>query len=647
MPFGTRSIHVTPAGSIRSKNKDISRLLDSVKAVQRHSSRCRRSPLGLICQSQQNWEPQSVGSSGPQQLRITSRRILKQLSSLKLAIVELALIAALSAVGTVIKQNEASEYYLQAYPGLEIHRSKTIPRLCAEGAGIFDYRLIWALQWDHIYTANYFIILLALLAASLAACTTTRQWPMVKVARRWRLAGTIERLAGMGSVENSFTLPDARIRDFGGLLRDKGYSIFLKEGSMYAFKGMAEDLHQLESMQACSLSWLYLCNFKFVKTAQSLFLGGGLQILSTVKLNSVSIAGLTGLDSLQCHNEFIWGSIGSVMVPEDGDFIITQALQGRSFLANPSKELKTTQLHVDNFEIEFRDDGSVGQYKSTISLTNTDSGRLLQEKTISVNDPLRYKGMTAYQTDWSIAAISLTVRNLETPNAPIQSLKLPVANLEGQEGITGKLWATFLPSQAQTSDEANPKGISLALRDVQTIAIYDSKGEFVGIRRPESGKPFRQFFNHVDELELIFTDVIGSTGLELKVDPGIPYVYAGFGGRSSINNGHIRKFNFLKGVTMSFSKIYAFLFSNPDQDVPFCSIHEMQKDQKNHTQVSQSELIVGMMITTALSYLSHSQIWALQQGSSLHVSGKTNRAKNEFEQELANLTELVPDHVQE
>ena len=55
----------------------------------------------------------------------------------------------------------------------------------AEGAGLFDYRLIWALQWDHIYTAGYFVLLLALLAASLAACTTTRQWPMVRVARRY------------------------------------------------------------------------------------------------------------------------------------------------------------------------------------------------------------------------------------------------------------------------------------------------------------------------------------------------------------------------------------------------------------------------------------------------------------------------------
>jgi len=34
----------------------------------------------------------------------------------------------------------------------------------------------------------------------------------------------------------------------------------------------------------------------------------------------------------------------------------------------------------------------------------------------------------------------------------------------------------------------------------------------------------------VEGLELIIDDLVGSSGLELKVDPGIPYVYAGFGG---------------------------------------------------------------------------------------------------------------------
>lgn len=42
-------------------------------------------------------------------------------------------------------------------------------------------------------------------------------------------------------------------------------------------------------------------------------------------------------------------------------------------------------------QIDYRSDGSVGQYKSDISLTDTASNDLVMQKQISVNNPLRYK----------------------------------------------------------------------------------------------------------------------------------------------------------------------------------------------------------------------------------------------------------------
>ena len=35
----------------------------------------------------------------------------------------------------------------------------------------------------------------------------------------------------------------------------------------------------------------------------------------------------------------------------------------------------------------------------------------------------------------------------------------------------------------------------------------------------------------VEGMQLVIDDLVGSTGLELKVDPGVPYVYAGFAGK--------------------------------------------------------------------------------------------------------------------
>jgi len=112
-------------------------------------------------------------------------------------------------------------------------------------------------------------------------------------------------------------------------------------------------------------------------------------------------------------------------------------------------------------------------------------------------------------------------------------------------------------------------------RDLQSIVLYDQDGKFVGVRRPSSKLPIE-----INGNEILIEDAIGSTGLDLKTDPGVPIVYAGFG---------------------------------------------------------------ALMLTTCISYLSHSQIWALQDGSTVVVGGKTNRAKLEFSEEMNRLLDKVPE----
>ena len=50
---------------------------------------------------------------------------------------------------------------------------------------------------------------------------------------------TAQRVAASGSQENSVSVPDADVSDLGRLLRAGGYAVFLKKGSLYAFKGLA------------------------------------------------------------------------------------------------------------------------------------------------------------------------------------------------------------------------------------------------------------------------------------------------------------------------------------------------------------------------------------------------------------------------
>lgn len=75
--------------------------------------------------------------------------------------------------GTFIDQGEAPDYYFQKYP--EDH-----PVL-----GFFTWRWVLTLGFDHMFSSPIFLGMLALLGASLMACTYTTQLPLIKVLRRF------------------------------------------------------------------------------------------------------------------------------------------------------------------------------------------------------------------------------------------------------------------------------------------------------------------------------------------------------------------------------------------------------------------------------------------------------------------------------
>lgn len=256
---------------------------------------------------------------------------------------------------------------------------------------------------------------------------------------------------------------------------------------------------------------------------------------------------------------------GSVTVPQGLNFVVGDVLGPSGFLSTPT-EAFNTEVHVNRFYMDYYDGGDIKQFHTDLSLFDL-NGKEVMRKTISVNDPLRYGGITMYQTDWSISALQVRKDDEGPFNLAMAPLKISGDN---------KLYGTFLPVGDVNSP--NVKGISMLARDLQSIVLYDQEGKFVGVRRPNSKLPI-----DIDGMKIIIEDAIGSSGLELKTDPGVPVVYAGFG---------------------------------------------------------------ALMLTTCLSYLSHSQIWALQDGTAVIVGGKTNRAKAEFQYEINFLLDKVPEIVE-
>ncbi|MQL82220.1 hypothetical protein Taro_014692 [Colocasia esculenta] len=441
-------------------------------------------------------------------LQRVPKRFLALLSNLPLAIGEMFTIAALMALGTCIDQGEAPDYYFQKFP-------EENPVL-----GFVTWRWILFLGFDHMFSSPVFLGMLTLLAASLMACTYTTQIPMVKVARRsWSFMSSADSIRKQDFSE---MLPRASIQDLGVILMGAGYEVFLKGPSLYAFKGLAGRFAPVG-----------------VHLAMLLIMAGA----------TVSATG---------------SFRGSVTVPQGLNFVVGDVMIPNGFLSTPT-EVFNTEVHVNKFYMDYYDSGEVSQFYTDLSLINLEGKEVLR-KTISVNDPLRYGGITIYQTDWGISALQI----MKDDEGPFNLAMAPL-KLSGDK----KLYGTFLP--VGETDAPDVKGISMLARDLQSIVLYDQQGKFVGVRRPNSNLPIE-----IDGSKIIIEDAIGSSGIELKTDPGVPVVYAGFG---------------------------------------------------------------ALMLTTCISYLSHSQIWALQDGTTVVVGGKTNRAKLEFPEEMNRLLDKVPELV--
>jgi cytochrome c biogenesis protein len=254
----------------------------------------------------------------------------------------------------------------------------------------------------------------------------------------------------------------------------------------------------------------------------------------------------------------IWGSLtgfmAQEMVPSGATFSVKNVVEAGTW-AQPQIP-KDWSMKVNRFWIDYTNNGNIDQFYSDLSVLDA-QGQEVDRKTIHVNQPLKHNGVTVYQTDWAISSVKVRVNN--SPIFQLQMARLPVAE--------GRIWGTWVPIKTDMS-----AGVALIARDLQgTVVVYDTAGKLVGSFR--NGMKLT-----VEGVELSLIDIIGSTGLQIKADPGIPYVYTGFG---------------------------------------------------------------LLMLSVMLSYISHSQVWGLVEGGTLYVGGRTNRAQITFERELVEILNQI------
>lgn len=212
-------------------------------------------------------------------------------------------------------------------------------------------------------------------------------------------------------------------------------------------------------------------------------------------------------------------------------------------------QLPSTAARINDFWILYnKKKKTIDQFYSDLSILDA-QGNEVNRKTISVNYPLIHKNIYYYQTNWNLVG-------LRFKNKANELFQYPLTNLSNNQN---KIWLSWIAKNTNLTE-----GEIILIDNLQGYcSIYSEKGVFLGNIELQEFRTSNQYFN--------LLEVLSTTGLQIKTDPGIPITYSGFG---------------------------------------------------------------LLMISTLLSYRTYSQIWIIKDNQKLIVGGTTNRATFDFELEF-------------
>ncbi len=320
--------------------------------------------------------------------------------------------------------------------------------------GFINGYQVLKLQLDHVYTSSWFLLLLILLCISLAACSFRRQIPSLKASLKWIDYKDEKKFYKLQLITNYEIIQDENpILKADFLLRKKGWSTSKFENRLSARKGLVGKLGP---------------------------------IIVHIGLVILLIGSAYGNFSSQSKEQYL-------KLGESLDLI------------NESTNSKVT-IKLNKFLIERETDGRPKQFISYLDFFS-DEQKFSDSKTTQVNHPIRYKGLTIYQADWSISNIVLEIDSV------LYQLQLkPIPEIGDQIwGVLIELGRINKKNYLLTIDNENGP--------LKVSNIDDFSENFVYLKDDPV---------EINSTKISLNTIIPGSGLIIKNDPSIPFIYLSF-----------------------------------------------------------------------------------------------------------------------
>ncbi|WP_343739156.1 cytochrome c biogenesis protein ResB, partial [Achromobacter sp.] len=374
-------------------------------------------------------------------LRSLPGDLFELLGSMRFAVSLLMFICVASLVGTVLQQNRSSNNYIDQFGPFWFE--------------VFDKFSIW-----HVYNSWWFLLIMGFLVVSTSVCLIRNAPKMLRDARSFRehvREGSLRAFPHRVETTEPTGVPQT-VTGLKALLGRMGYAVRVREDQdgvlLAAKKGSANRLGYVFAHAAMVIICIGgLLDSELPVRLQVMF-GGKQPIVDNMLISEVPESGRLSVNNPSFR--------ASVLVPEGGQASTAVVMVGDGALVQPMP----FTLKLKKFVVDYYSTGMPSRFASEVEVTDPDTGKTF-DSTIEVNEPLRFKGMTVYQSSFDDGGSTVALKGY-----PLVGANHATFSVDGTVGKTSEL-------TAQTAKGPRSMGIEItAMRpiNVEDLTRGDPKG---------------------------------------------------------------------------------------------------------------------------------------------------------------------------